>query len=132
MRQLSLFGELENNPLFLVRPSTDIVSVASLLGDRLDPRPLSGKYKALCLFHQEKTPSFFVRPACNDYICYGCKAKGGPLLLVSQLSLIRPDIFFFSYESQRSFVAEAYNDEIKRFERQYCFNLDLDSFVCFI
>jgi DNA primase len=33
-------------------------------------------YKAVCPFHNEKTPSFFISPERNTYYCFGCNAKG--------------------------------------------------------
>lgn len=51
------------------------------LGDKVQKRPVSHKYKGLCPFHTEKTPSFYLEPKRNRFICYGCKEEGGPLLL---------------------------------------------------
>ena len=36
----------------------------------------NGVYKALCPFHQEKTPSFTVNENRQSYHCFGC-GKGG-------------------------------------------------------
>ena len=33
-------------------------------------------YKALCPFHNEKTPSFTINLQKQNYICYGCGANG--------------------------------------------------------
>ena len=34
------------------------------------------KYVALCPFHNEKTPSFFINDESSTYYCFGCKAHG--------------------------------------------------------
>ena len=34
------------------------------------------KYKALCPFHTEKTPSFYITPDMNAFHCFGCGAHG--------------------------------------------------------
>lgn len=45
------------------------------------------KYRMLCpTTHQEKTPSFFIKPKQNFFICYGCHITGGPLTLLSMLT----------------------------------------------
>lgn len=37
----------------------------------------SGKtYSGLCPFHQEKSPSFYIYPESNTFICFGCQKKG--------------------------------------------------------
>ncbi len=56
-----------------VRARADIVDVVS----SYFPLTRSGSnYKALCPFHREKTPSFFVSPQKQIYHCFGC-GKGG-------------------------------------------------------
>ncbi len=51
------------------------------LGDKMKKRPISPNYQGLCPFHKEKTPSFYLKPQKNMYICYGCRERGGPLSL---------------------------------------------------
>ncbi len=41
-------------------------------------------YKAICPFHQEKTPSCSVNPAKGVYYCFGCGAKGDSIQFVMQ------------------------------------------------
>ncbi len=98
MQQLSLFPNLSNSskliipsfptPLSLERflEELNIVDVAHhILGDKIKKRPISQNYNGLCPFHNERTPSFYLRPQRNDYRCYGCGNSGGPLSLAYQL-----------------------------------------------
>ncbi|HWQ58764.1 MAG TPA: DNA primase [Clostridia bacterium] len=53
---------------------TDIVSLVS---DYVALSPKGGRFWACCPFHNEKTPSFSVRPEHQSYYCFGCHAGGG-------------------------------------------------------
>jgi DNA primase len=59
-----------------VRQSNDVVEV---LGQYLTLKRTGSTYKALCPFHQEKTPSFVVTPAKQIWHCFGC-GKGGNVI----------------------------------------------------
>ncbi|BAU56761.1 DNA primase [Halorhodospira halochloris] len=52
---------------------TDIVGV---IGERVPLRQAGSNYKALCPFHEERTPSFTVSPERQTYRCFGCGAHG--------------------------------------------------------
>jgi hypothetical protein len=62
---------------------------------RLDAEEFYGSYlklksagknlKALCPFHEEKTPSFSVTPAEKTFHCFGCGVGGGPVQFIYQL-----------------------------------------------
>ncbi|MEM6809735.1 MAG: DNA primase [Pseudomonadota bacterium] len=54
----------------------DIVEV---LGSRIELRKGGREYKALCPFHNEKSPSFTVSPDKGFYHCFGCGAHGTAL-----------------------------------------------------
>jgi DNA primase len=45
-------------------------------------------YKALCPFHQEKTPSFFINPSKNVYHCFGCNKSGNIITFVAEIEKI--------------------------------------------
>jgi DNA primase len=53
------------------------VNIADVVGAYVALRPASaGSLKGLCPFHQEKSPSFNVRPLQGFYHCFGCGAGG--------------------------------------------------------
>ena len=56
-----------------VRERADIVEV---IGEQLALKRSGKEFKALCPFHNEKTPSFYVVPAKNFYKCFGCGESG--------------------------------------------------------
>ncbi len=68
-----------------IKESVDIVEV---VGERI-PLKKSGKYyKALCPFHREKTPSFFVSPDLQIYHCFGCGASGDVIKFLQEYDKI--------------------------------------------
>ena len=56
-----------------VAAANDIVEV---IGGYFPLKRAGGVYKALCPFHQERTPSFTVNPARQIFKCFGCGAGG--------------------------------------------------------
>lgn len=64
-----------------VREKTDIVEVIS----SYIPLKKSGRnFRALCPFHSEKTPSFFVNSSRQIFHCFGCGAGGGVFQFLMQ------------------------------------------------
>lgn len=52
-------------------------NIADVIGERVALRSAGvGSLKGLCPFHDEKSPSFNVRPAAGYYHCFGCGASG--------------------------------------------------------
>ena len=56
-----------------VRQAADIVEVVS---GYIPLKRAGQNFKALCPFHNEKTPSFMVNPSLKIYKCFGCGAAG--------------------------------------------------------
>ncbi len=65
-----------------VKARLSIVDVASLY---VNLKPAGKNYKALCPFHSEKTPSFFVMPEKNTFSCFGCNKFGDMFTLVQEM-----------------------------------------------
>jgi DNA primase len=81
-----------------IKRDISIVDVASLY---VDLKPAGKNYKALCPFHTEKTPSFFVMPEKESFACYGCNKFG--------------DIFSLAQEMENLTFPEAINFLIDKF-----------------
>jgi DNA primase len=63
----------------------DAVDMVSLVSTRTDlTRRGVDSYFGLCPFHDERTPSFHVRPDAKHYFCFGCQASGDPFTFVME------------------------------------------------
>ncbi len=61
-------------------------SIEDVVRDHVTLRPAGvGSLKGLCPFHDEKTPSFTVRPAVGSYHCFGCGEGGDVISFVQQV-----------------------------------------------
>ncbi|MBN2619790.1 DNA primase [candidate division WOR-3 bacterium] len=64
---------IEKNKIEEIKHQTDIVA---LISQYVQLKKVGKNYRALCPFHTEKDPSFYVIPDKGIYHCFGCK-KGG-------------------------------------------------------
>ncbi|WP_404367820.1 DNA primase [Marinobacter sp.] len=71
-------------PQRFVEDLLDRVDLAELIGSRITLKKAGGSYKARCPFHDEKTPSFNVRPDKGFYHCFGCGAHGDAISFIRE------------------------------------------------
>jgi DNA primase len=64
-----------------VAAASDIVEI---IGSCFPLKRAGTEFRALCPFHQEKTPSFYVNPAKQSYYCHGCGAGGAVFQFLMQ------------------------------------------------
>ncbi|MFW5947430.1 MAG: DNA primase [Gemmatimonadota bacterium] len=81
-----------------VRERADIVEV---IGEHVSLKRAGKEFKALCPFHTEKTPSFYVVPGKAFYKCFGCGASG--------------DVFSFLME----YVGLSFNEAVEKLASRY-------------
>ncbi|MDY6054711.1 DNA primase [Micrococcus sp.] len=76
-------GLIVRKDIDLVRERTDLKAVVE---EYVTLRPAGvGSYKGLCPFHDERTPSFHVRPGVGTYHCFGCGAHGDVIGFLMEL-----------------------------------------------
>ena len=67
-----------------VQEVKDAVDIVSVIGERIDLKRAGSSYKALCPFHSENSPSFFVNSQMQRYKCFGCGASGDVIEFLEQ------------------------------------------------
>jgi len=77
------------------------ISIVDVVGERVNLKKSGRSLKALCPFHTEKTPSFYVFPESGTFKCFGCGA-GGDIFTF----LMRSDNVEFS-EAMKTLAARA-------------------------
>jgi DNA primase len=64
----------------------DRMRVDEVIGDYVSLRRAGGgALKGLCPFHEEKTPSFNVRPSHGTFHCFGCGEGGDVIAFVMKI-----------------------------------------------
>src|SRR3954447_21410812 len=66
-------GTIPTDTIEQIAAANDIVEV---IGSYFPLKRAGSSYRALCPFHQEKTPSFHVNPARQSFHCFGCGVGG--------------------------------------------------------
>jgi DNA primase len=72
-----------------VQAVRDAARIEEIVGEQVALRPAGvGSLKGLCPFHDEKSPSFHVRPAVGLYHCFGCSEGGDVISFVQKVDLL--------------------------------------------
>ena len=82
-----------NEKLDLVKLIKDKINIIDVIGKDQKIIKAGHNYKALCPFHEEKTPSFIINYQKQSYVCYGCGKNG--------------DIFSYAMEKYKISFKEA-------------------------
>ncbi|MFC4224509.1 DNA primase [Lysinibacter cavernae] len=62
------------------------VNLADIIGDHVTLKSAGpGSMKGLCPFHDERSPSFHVRPALGYYHCFGCGESGDAITFLQRM-----------------------------------------------
>ncbi|MCX8093750.1 MAG: DNA primase [Candidatus Goldbacteria bacterium] len=76
---------IPNEIIEQIKDSNDIVDVIS---DYVSLKKAGASYKALCPFHQEKTPSFMVSSQKQIFHCFGCGVGGNVFSFIQKMENI--------------------------------------------
>lgn len=60
------------------------LDILDIVGERISLQRSGKNFRGLCPFHSEKTPSFFVSPELQSFICFGCAKKGDVFTFVQE------------------------------------------------
>lgn len=76
-------GRIRDEDVVLVKERADL---ADVIGEVVTLRPAGGgNLKGICPFHDEKTPSFSVRPSVGSWHCFGCGEGGDVISFVMKI-----------------------------------------------
>jgi DNA primase len=79
-------GRIRDSDIVEVR---DRARIEEVIGDYVALRPAgSGSLKGLCPFHDEKSPSFNVRPSHGTFHCFGCAEGGDAIAFIQKIEVV--------------------------------------------
>ncbi len=68
----------------IIEKVKDSTSIESIVGETVSLKRSGANLKGCCPLHNEKTPSFFVRPSAQTFHCFGCGKSGDVLQFVME------------------------------------------------
>lgn len=113
-------GKLPSSFIEEVLSRTDIVEI---IGERIRLTKSGKEYRALCPFHQEDTPSFFVSPQKQVYYCFGCGASGNAITFLK-------DYEKMTFMEAVKELAKRAGMDIPQEEERYTILYEINQFAC--
>ena len=74
-------ARLKDSSVEAVKDAADLVALVS---GRVQLRRQGARFVGRCPFHEERTPSFSVKPARGFYHCFGCGNGGDAITFVRE------------------------------------------------
>ncbi|MBK1834741.1 DNA primase [Roseibacillus ishigakijimensis] len=110
----------------LILAQTDLVD---LVNGYVPLQRAGSQFRALCPFHNEKSPSFYVTPATQRYKCFGCQASGDAIaFLMNFKNMPFPDALReLAQRAGVTIIEEVENPEAERARRQRSRLLELQN-----
>lgn len=83
------------------------LDIGEIIGERIKLQRRGKNLTAPCPFHSEKTPSFFVSPELQRFICFGCKRKGDVFTFIQEYDRL-------TFRETLEYLAERAGIELKQ------------------
>jgi DNA primase len=83
-----LLGDWDLELRSVIREIKDATDIVDLISSYIPVHKAGKYYKALCPFHGEKTPSFFIYPDKKYFHCFGCGITGDAFKFVQEYEKI--------------------------------------------
>lgn len=87
------------------------VDLPELIGSFIDLKRAGASYKALCPFHDEKSPSFHIQKGDAHYHCFGCGAHGDAIAFLMNFQKFR-------FSDAVEFLAEKFHVHLEKMETE--------------
>lgn len=90
-----------------IKKLVEIAKLEDVISKFISLKKNGNKYLALCPFHKENTPSFYVSPDIGIYKCFGCGETGDVIDFLQKHK-------FFSFPDAVEFIADIYGIKLKK------------------
>jgi DNA primase len=87
------------------------VDLPELIGSFIELKRAGAAYKALCPFHDEKSPSFNIQKGDSHYHCFGCGAHGDAIAFLMNFQKFR-------FNDAVEFLAEKFHVHLEKMEME--------------